>query len=417
MPLLDVLVPQMGEGLQEVVIVGFQKNPGDAVKRDELLYSMETDKAVMDVESPYEGILREWLTVEGAVLPIGTAVARIETGPTATLPNTVQDPGMVPTDPDVPDRNLPNAYHNVAPSAETLIPEGTASPAASTLVIPPRTRALCKQWNISEVEMRMIPASGNKLMPADVEAYVAARAKNDDAKEDGGKSAAPTAVLGSPTLPYVEKPLSAQQRVFTSRIRRSAALVIPATMTRPVMWQPVADCTRDHREQDFTFRPTEFQTLAWCVAQAARRYPKLRSTLQGDENVREYSHLNLGVAVGLKSGELVTAVVREAETLDYHDFIREIQASIGLAREGKDQADASTQLHLTYLGGLGITEGTPILVAPAIAVLFVGACYPRDGSAWANLTLTFDHRLINGVEGAEFLKSIVETIGKLHELA
>ncbi len=79
MPLVDVRVPQMGEGLQEVVIIGFHKKPGDTVKRDEILYSMETDKAAMDVESPYDGVVKEWLTTEGAVLPINTPVARIET--------------------------------------------------------------------------------------------------------------------------------------------------------------------------------------------------------------------------------------------------------------------------------------------------------------------------------------------------
>lgn len=79
MALLDILIPQMGEGLQEVILVSRQKQPGEFVKRDELLYSMETDKAVMEVESPYEGVLKEWLAADGATLPIGATVARIET--------------------------------------------------------------------------------------------------------------------------------------------------------------------------------------------------------------------------------------------------------------------------------------------------------------------------------------------------
>jgi len=423
--LLDVRVPQMGEGLQEVVIVGFHKKPGDAVKRDELLYSMETDKAVMDVESPYDGVVKEWLAAEGAVLPIGAAVARLESADSAA---------ETPTASTSP--NPSEAVTRLQPAASSL-----TTPSGG-IVIPPRTRALCKQMGISDSEMQLIvPAAGNKLMPADVEAYAAARqAAQEPVATSGAGSPSHLGALGAspnqshlgtgtvadtdtvpvpvpgPTYKFTETPLSQQQRVFTSRIRRSAALVIPATMTRPVLWEPISNCTRTQREQDFTFRPTEFQTFAWCVALASRDHPKLRSTLQGDEIVREYHHLNLGVAVGLKGGELVTAVVREADTLDYRDFINEIQVSIASAREGKDQADAATQFHLTYMGQYGITEATPLLVAPAIAVMFVGAGYPRDGETWVNLSLTIDHRLINGVEGAKFLQSVAETIEKVDDL-
>jgi len=89
MPIEEVYIPQMGEGLQEVVIIKLHKQPGDVVKRDEPFYTMETDKASLEVESPYDGVLREWLAEEGAVLPIGAPIARIEvlaTMATSSLP-------------------------------------------------------------------------------------------------------------------------------------------------------------------------------------------------------------------------------------------------------------------------------------------------------------------------------------------
>jgi len=76
---VDILIPQMGEGLQEVRILLFLKRPGDAIKRDEPIYEMETDKATVEVESPCEGILQEWLAREDEILPIGAPIARIET--------------------------------------------------------------------------------------------------------------------------------------------------------------------------------------------------------------------------------------------------------------------------------------------------------------------------------------------------
>ncbi|MER3495716.1 MAG: hypothetical protein C4320_02160, partial [Armatimonadota bacterium] len=93
MTIVDVTIPQIGEGLQEARLVGVLKQPGDRVERDEPIYQMETDKAVMDVESPYAGTLIEWLAKEDSVLPIGAAVARMEVeGPAAAIePTAVLD--------------------------------------------------------------------------------------------------------------------------------------------------------------------------------------------------------------------------------------------------------------------------------------------------------------------------------------
>src|SRR5579863_6742944 len=128
MTMLEIRVPQMGEGLQEVIIHQFLKQPGDHVKRDELLYNMETDKAVMEVESAYEGTLREWLCEEGAVMPIGAPVARMEVMETAAA-----------------SANSPSTVADAASPASNSMGE---APAGVDLVIPPRTRAYCKETGI-----------------------------------------------------------------------------------------------------------------------------------------------------------------------------------------------------------------------------------------------------------------------------
>ncbi len=360
MALLDILIPQMGEGLQEVIVVSRQKEPGDFVKRDELLYSMETDKAVMEVESPYEGILQEWLAVEGATLPIGAPIARIET------------------------------------EAGSLSVPSSGEPPA--VLIPPRTRAHGRELGLSNEEMSRIPAPSGKLMPADVDAYLAAKAVKPSASDN-----------------YIERPLSPQQRLFVQRLKRSAQSVVPATMKRPVEWSGLSRCVEAVRARGDTLRPTEFQTFAWGVAQAVRDYPKFRSVLTGEEAAREYPHLNLGIAVARPNGDLVTAVVSQADTLDFPAFIQAAQARIGAAREGEDQATAETQLLLTYMGAYDVLDAVPVLVAPAIAVLFIGATYEQNGKTLANLALTFDHRLINGVEAAEFLRAVAGRVGQVEQ--
>lgn len=374
MALLDIVVPQMGEGLQEVIIVEFQKKPGDTIKRDDILYSMETDKAVMEVESPYEGVLKEWLAGEGDVLAIGSPIARIETRETAAAEAGTSENGATPV----------SSPSNGRAPAET--------------VIPPRTRAYARQLGIPDDEMAKIPALSGKLMPADVDGYVAKKA---------AKLPADGVEVQDENAEYIEKPLGQQQRVFIYRLKRSAQVVIPAVAKRPVEWGPIRACA-DAIKAEGEIQPSSFQTFAYCVVQAIKENPRFRSALIGETTIREYKHANIGIAVGLPDGQLTIAQVNKADTMDFETFVTTTQDQIQRAREGEDQADESIQILLTYMGPYEIYDAVPVLVAPAVAVLFIGASFERNGELLVNLVLTFDHRLIQGIEAANFLKSIVE---------
>jgi pyruvate dehydrogenase E2 component (dihydrolipoamide acetyltransferase) len=377
MPTVDILIPQMGEGLQEVIVLGFHKKPGDFVKRDEPLYSMETDKAVMEVESPYEGTLQEWLAEEGAVLPIGAPIARME------------------------------AVATEVPAAEAAAPAETSAPSAAraetATIIPPRTRAYSREMGLTEEEMQRIPAPTGKLLPADIDAYIKARD-------------AVAARSAEPALPYVERTLSQQHRTFIYRLKRSAQIVVPATARRAMEWGVIRRFAESIRARGGPLQPSSFQTFAYCVVQATKEHPRFRSALIGEATVREYSHVNVGIAVALPEGELVTAVVPDADTLDYAAFIQTAQERIQRAREGEDQASETTQLLLTYMGPYEIVDAVPVLVAPAVAVLFIGSPYEQSGQLLANLALTFDHRLIQGIEAAEFLRTIVEKARQVEQM-
>ncbi len=184
-------------------------------------------------------------------------------------------------------------------------------------------------------------------------------------------------------------------------------MVVPGTAKRSLEWGAIRRYAENIRAQDGDLQPSTFQTFAYCVAQAVKEHPRFRSALIGEHTVREYAHLNLGIAVGRANGDLVTAVVPEADTLDYETFVRTAQAHIHSAREGEDQATETTQLLLTYMGPYEITDAVPVLVAPAVAVLFIGAAFEQNGEPTVNLALTFDHRLIQGIEAAEFLRTVV----------
>lgn len=377
---VGVRIPQIGEGLQEARLVAHLKQPGDLVKRDEPIYQMETDKAVMDVESPYEGVLVEWLGQVDEVLAIGAEVARMRVA--GNVSETPVAHGQAPVTTATP----------VAPTAPT---------AARNAAIPPRTRAYAKEKGIPDDQLSVIPSASGKLMPADIDAFLA----------------------GAPKVAYDEAPMPQKQRLLASRLTRGNQIVVPGTMSIVTNWEPIEAARAAIKAAGGDFQPSTFTMFAYAVAQVLRDFPAFRSSIVGDSTVRTYRHTALGIAVSLPGDELVIAVVEDADTLSWREFADRARARIELARTGKDQANESVTISLTNMQAAGLRDAVPVVVPPSVATLFLGEVY--NGLApgrelkiqrSANLALTFDHRLINGVGAAQFINAVkarVESIGDI----
>jgi pyruvate/2-oxoglutarate dehydrogenase complex dihydrolipoamide acyltransferase (E2) component len=147
MSLRDILVPQMGEGLREVLIHKLLKKPGEFVRRDEAIYVMESDKAVIEVESPYEGTLREWLVEEANILAVGAPVARIDTASVATADDSSRRESE-------PSAGTAGRGDGVATPDSTRPPANP--PARAAVFVPPRTRAYCKALAIDACRYRQL---------------------------------------------------------------------------------------------------------------------------------------------------------------------------------------------------------------------------------------------------------------------
>jgi pyruvate/2-oxoglutarate dehydrogenase complex dihydrolipoamide acyltransferase (E2) component len=395
MPVVSVNIPQIGEGLQEARLVAVLKQPGDQVKRDEPIYQMETDKAVMDVESPYEGILTEWLAPVDTILPIGGAVATME------VADGVQEVGA--------------GGHGPAPSQQS----SSAAPSAEqnrgdsrNASIPPRTRAYAKEKGISDDALAAIPSTTGKLMPSDIDAFLSSDQTRTAPKADsrGGS--------------YKENPVPQKQRLLSSRMVRGNALVVPGTITVAANWEPIERQRAVVKATGGDFQPSAFTMFAFAVVQALKDFPSFRTTLVNDETFRTYDHISLGIAVSLPGDELVLAVVDESDTMDWKTFATRTREQIDLARSGKDQAHEGVTVSLTNMQNFGLRDAVPVVVPPSVATLFLGEVYAglaQDSEEvklrrYANLALTFDHRILNGVGAAEFIKRVkqnVETISSI----
>jgi len=370
MAVISVRIPQLGEGLQEARLVGVLKQPGESIKRDEPIYQMETDKAVMDVESPFDGVLIEWVARPDDILAIGAEVARME----------------------------------VAGDVQEMTVHG--APAARNTNIPPKTRAYAKEKGVSDEKLAELAAGSSKLMPADIDAFLTGSQGSNDA--------------------YAETAVDPKQRLLASRLVRGSQLVVPGTMSVTMSWSGIEHLRARYKASPSDFKPSAFTMFAFAVAHALKDFPTFRSTLIGDERLRTYHHVQLGIAVSLPGDQLVLAVIPDADTLDWETFAETMRAKIELARTGKDQANESVTISLTNMQSFGLHDAIPVVVPPAVATLFLGATY--NGLApdsvelqiqrTANMALTFDHRVLNGVGAAEFLnaiKSKVEAISTLIE--
>ncbi len=386
MPIISVRIPQMGEGLQEARLVAVLKQPGDSIKRDEPIYQMETDKAVMDVESPYEGTLVEWTAAVDTILPIGSPVAKMEV---AEGTKEMEVHG--------------GAAEEAAPAVAAASTDDSRSAAsARNAMIPPRTRAYAKEKGVAEGTLLSIPATSGKLMPSDIDNFLAG----------GGSSAKSGSGIGGT---FSETPMSPQQRLLASRLVRGTQLVVPGTISVATVWEPIERIRGAYKSSGGDFQPSAFTMFAYAVAQATKQFPAFRSTLTGNDVLRTYQHVNLGIAVALPGDELVLAVVQEADAMDFRTFANECRRVIELARNGQDQANESVTISLTNMQHYGLRDAVPVVVPPSVGTLFLGEVYNGlDNDTvteiqmrrMVNLALTFDHRVINGVGAAEYIQAI-----------
>jgi pyruvate/2-oxoglutarate dehydrogenase complex dihydrolipoamide acyltransferase (E2) component len=347
----EIRVPQLGEGLREARIVELLREPGAVLRRGDPLYVIETDKTTVELEVPCDGTLLEWSVAPDDVVAIDAVVALVAT--------TGRDGAM------------------------------RSVPASATRLVPPRTRAYARERGLDDHALSAIASASNKLLPEDIDSYLAQRAAEPSVRAD-----------------VREHGVSGGHRALIFRLRRSATLVIPGTLAIDI---PAAGLKAPPAAGDDQ-RPTPFQVFGHAVARVARTHPKFRSVMVGDDRIREYDHANLGIALARPNDELIIAVVREAERLSLPDFVRASTRGMRAAIRDGVQAAEDTQILLTHLGEYGIVDAVPTLVAPASSIFFLGIA--RDPGDMVRVAVTFDHRLINGAEAASFLDDLGASLGR-----
>ena len=426
MPTVSIRIPQLGEGLREAYLVDFLKSPGDSIARDEPLFTMETDKAISDVESPHAGTLVKWLVEVDSVLEIGTEIAIVDTTCTSHAGGEVPRPYGDAVTHEAAPISIASGQMGSAGVEAAALQTATRAPVAvktTDSLIPPKTRRYLRDHNLMDVVNR-ISTVGRKMSIADVDRYISVEHEfeqelgpsDQHASSEIIPQADTLSVGGIDAVEFDMVPLPKSQIRLNYRLTQAAATCVPVTLVSEWNWERVQSARNITREHG---GPSAFAMVCWSVAKAAEIHQRFRCSLSADgKSWRVFKSVNLGIAVSLEDDQLVTAVVRNANELTQSEFFEAYTEAVQLARTGVDQADESTTLMVSNIGNIGMTIGIPAIVAPAVATLALGQPVDKpvpDGDSFrfersVTATLSFDHRIANGIGAAAFLNAIKSSV-------
>ena len=168
--------------------------------------------------------------------------------------------------------------------------------------------------------------------------------------------------------PFVDRRVGGAQRALIFRLRRSAELVIPGTVATTLPWDHLLKRSFNSKGP----RPSPFQVMSHAIAQLAQVHPRFRSVMLGDDRVREFDDVNVGIAISRPNDELIITLIRNASSLSLSEYVRACATRMREAIGTGDQAADDMQILVSHLGEPAIEEAIPSLVAPASAVFFSG---------------------------------------------
>jgi pyruvate dehydrogenase E2 component (dihydrolipoamide acetyltransferase) len=414
----DVKLPRLGQGMESGVIVRWLKSEGDAVKKGEPLYELDTDKVTQEVESEVDGTLVQIVVSEGEV-EVGATVAVVEGDGAAPA----EPPAVAKDEAQAPAEAAPAAPAEIAADAGAPPADGAGAPTEVDAVAPPPppeaappregrrvkasplARRMARERGVDLGSLRGTGPEG-RILAEDVERAAAA----------GPAAPAPAAM-----------PAAEVEVVQLTSVRKTIARRLTEAWTAPVFQLGVsADMSEAlalreklvERLAEGDVKPTVNDVLVKLTAVALTRHTPVNATFSGEE-IQRHPSANVGIAVAAPQG-LVVPVIRGAERLTVQEIARVRGDLVSRSRDNKltlPDLEGGT-FTISNLGMFGVESFTAVLNPPQVAILAVGAVKDevvvRDGelevAPIVRLMLTCDHRAIDGADGAQFLQTLVALV-------
>ena len=416
-----LLLPAMGESVEEATITQWLKNEGDIIEADDAVVEIATDKVDSEVPSEISGKLLKKLVNENQVVRVGESLAIIETE--EEIPE-VEELEESPT--ETPEPIEVKADYLESKAKEILAPPNpTAQTTSGDIYFSPLVKSIAKQEGLTEAELQQIRGTGKngRVTKKDMLHYLQSR--NSQPNPNLTPSASPVI---SPTDAQKggARVLSRMEQLIADHMHKSLQTsahvqsFIEVDVTELWDWREEIKQSFFQREgEKITFTPI-FMML---TAQTLRDFPLLNSSLEGNQIVQK-RNINLGMATALSDGNLIVPVVKNADQLSLVGFTKRVNDLAKRAREGTllpDDVQDGTYT-VTNVGMFDSLMGTPIINQPQLGILALGAIRKVPAVVETDkgdfigirrkmiLSHSYDHRIINGAMGGLFIKALKQRI-------
>lgn len=432
---VELIMPKMGESIMEATILGWLKQPGDAVEMDEAILEIATDKVDSEVPSPVDGVIEEIFFEVDDVVEVGKVIAIISTEASVADSGANDVPTVEKTTESRGEAVVSNTENTNTDAVTTEF-----STADSKRFYSPLVRSIAQKEGIDMAELETISGSGNnnRVTKADILAYIENRQEATQLVEvtkpqmEVKRIETPKVAAVKPAKSYggdVEiiqmdrmRKLIAEHMVRSKQTAPHVTSFVEADVTNIVNWRNAnKKAFQERYGEKITFTPIFVE----AVTKAIQDFPLINVSVEGDTIIRK-KNINIGVATALPSGNLIVPVVKNADYLNLAGLAKQLNNLIDLARTNKlkpsDVQDGT--FTLTNVGTFGNLSGTPIINQPQVAILSVGAIIKKPAVVETQygdviairqlmmMSLSYDHRVVDGFLGGSFLRRVADYLEK-----
>ncbi len=418
---IEIRAPQLPESVEDATVAVWHKQPGDTVRRDENLMDLETDKVVLEVPAPADGVLQSHAVEQGAVVHAGDLLGVLDEQGTAGVSEGVSAGKEAPS----PAAATPQPSPEEQPAQATPPPASTRRDKEGGAPMGPAARHHVEAQNLDAGEIAGT-GPGGRITKADVLEHASGRAAASSAAvaQQRAPAAQPAAVAAAPSSggrPEERVPMSRLRARIAERLVEAQHTAAMLTTFNEVDLEAANTLRHRYREIFEKKHGVRLGLMSFFVracVQALQRYPMVNASIDG-KDVIYHGFYDIGIAVASPRG-LVVPILRDADTMNFAEIEKQIQSLAEKARAGSlslDELSGGT-FSITNGGVFGSMMSTPILNPPQSAILGMHAVKERpvvvDGQIVIRpmmyLALSYDHRLIDGKEAVQFLVTVKELL-------
>ena len=432
----QVLIPKLGESIQEATLTKLFVKQGDSVVEDDLLFEIATDKVDSEIPSPVAGIIKEIRAAENDLIPVGQIVIVISmSGESANE----AEPEIKPAQIEAIDTTVIKP-ETPASSDTALLKTNEKASRSTDRFYSPLVKSVAAKEGISLTELESITGSGlgGRVQKNDIIRHIEQRnsgsklssspvtkhelAQNNSQPVQSERPKVSVSVGAEDTILKMDRirKLIANHMVMSKQVSPHVTSVVEADVTNLVLWR---NASKDEFERKYGEKLTYMPVFAEATAKALAEFRQVNASVDED-NIILRKHINVGIAVATNDGNLVVPVIKDADFKNLVGITKELNGFARAGRENKlnpDDLQGGT-FTITNFGSFGGLIGTPIINQPQVAILAVGMIEKKPavmetptGDAIVVrhkmfLSLSYDHRVVDGMLGGRFLRRIADLL-------